>query len=145
MRRVSENDGVRERASHQRQESHGLPSLPRRSVIAKFKDGETVQDYRYRRKQERKNGELAVKRELRTRDGIGCRWPGCDLWKQGHRVEAAHLNAKGMGGDKRLLRTTLDQLIRVCHAHHQGIVSLHSGDLKIVPHTSQGTNGPCDF
>ena len=115
-------------------------------MIEKFKDGETVQDYRHRRKMDRKNELLGTKRDLRVRDGIGCRWPSCEFWKRGYRVDAAHvIIAAGMGGDPTLIRSTLYKFMRVCVQHHRGPVSLHSGDLKVVPQSSAGTNGPCDF
>lgn len=111
----------------------------------KFKDGETVQDYRYKRKAERRTALQTIKTELRIRDGIGCRWPDCVYWKQGYRVEAAHLDAMGMGGDKTLIRSQRHQLIRICYKHHQGPWSLHSGDLRVLPQTEKGTDGPCQF
>lgn len=114
-------------------------------MISKFLDGETLQDYRKRRRDARRSGEQSVKTTLRVRDGIGCRWPDCQFWRQGYRVEGAHIDAKGMGGDKRLLRTTLDQMMRLCIRHHQGPRSLHSGDLRIVYLTERRTNGPCAF
>ena len=114
-------------------------------MIEKFKDGETVQDYRRQRRLERRTAELQVKRDLRVRDGIGCRWPGCAFWKHGYRVEGAHLSDKGMGGDPTLLRTTLDQMMRLCVRHHQGPWSLHSGDIRVVYLTERKANGPCQF
>ncbi len=115
-------------------------------MIEKFKDGETVQDYRYRRKQKRKAAVLDVKRTLIERDGHGCRWPGCEFPKRGYRVDAAHVtHAAGIGGDPRLLRTTRDSLMRICVAHHTGPVSLHSGDLRVIPLSEHGTDGHCQF
>lgn len=101
-------------------------------MIEKFKDGETLQDYRIKRRNERRNDERSVKTAIRVRDGIGCRWPGCEYWKRGYRVEGAHLDAKGIGGDPKLIRTTTGNLMRVCVKHHQGPFSLHSGDLRVV-------------
>ena len=115
-------------------------------MIEKFKDGETVAEYRYRRRQQRKAALVDVKRELLKRDGPGCRWPGCEFPKRGYRVDAAHvIQAAGLGGDPTLLRSTLNQLARICCQHHTGPVSLHSGDLRIVTLSEHGTNGPLQF
>lgn len=115
-------------------------------MISKFgKDGETLADYRITRRQARKAREMSVKKAIRVRDGIGCRWPGCEFWTQGYRVEGAHLDAKGLGGDPTLARTTSANLIRLCIRHHQGPYSLHSGDLRVVVLTTDGANGPCEF
>ena len=114
-------------------------------MIEKFKDGETVQDYRRRVKNARKAAVLDIKTELRIRDGIGCRWPGCGFWKQGYRVHGVHLEDAGMGGDPTLIRTQRQTMIRLCARHHQGPWSIHSKDLRVVPLTEKGTDGPCAF
>lgn len=114
-------------------------------VIEKFKDGETVAEYRERRRNARKNAKMTVQRELRVRDGVGCRWPGCEFWQRGYRVENAHLEDSGMGGDPALIRTQRQKMIRLCIQHHQGRVSIHSKDLRVVPLTDKGTDGPCEF
>ena len=89
--------------------------------------------------------EATEKAKVRHRDGPKCRWPRCEFAAMKPRLEVAHLDAKGMGGDKQRLRTRADRMIHLCHLHHQGPVSLHSGDLKIQPQTANGTDGPCDF
>lgn len=115
-------------------------------MIEKFKDGETLADYRIKRRNGRRSALQAIKTELRVRDGIGCRWPGCEFWKQGYRVDAAHvIQHAGHGGDPSLIRSQRHQLARICVRHHQGPFSLHSGDLKVVPLTDRGTDGPCEF
>lgn len=114
-------------------------------MIEKFKDGETLADYRIKRRNARKAAKMDVQKQLRIRDGLGCSWPGCELWKRGYRVEAANIDHAGMGGDPSLSRMVTSNLIRICYPHHQGVCSLHSGDLKIVPLTSKGTDGPCEF
>ena len=113
--------------------------------LSKYQGDETLQDYRRRRTRWRQSQERTVKTHIRTRDGIGCRWPGCEFWKQGYRVDAAHVEAKGIGGDKRLYRTTTANLIRLCIRHHLGPFSLHSGDLRIVALTERGADGPVQF
>lgn len=114
-------------------------------MIEKFKDGETVSEYRMKRRNARKNAIQSVKTELRVRDGIGCRWPGCEFWRQGYRVEGVHLEDMGMGGDKKLERSQRHKMIRLCIRHHQGPFSIHSKDLRVVPLTDKGTDGPCEF
>jgi hypothetical protein len=86
-----------------------------------------------------------VKAELRARDGKGCRWPGCEFWRKGIRVEGVHLVDKGMGGDPLGIRTKRALMIRLCHRHHQGSTSIHSGDLEVVFLTERGTDGPVQF
>jgi hypothetical protein len=112
---------------------------------SKFKDGETLAEYRERRRNARRTGESNAKKDLRVRDGIGCRWTGCEYWKRGYRVDAAHVEAKGAGGDKQLIRSVLENLIRICVIHHTGPCSLHSGDLRIEFLTERKANGPCAF
>lgn len=115
-------------------------------MISKYQGGETLADYRIARRNKRKAAKMTIQKELRARDGIGCRWPGCEFWRKGYRVEAAHLDASGMGGDPSLIRTQRQKLIRICYPHHQGVCSLHSGDLRIVPvFEARGTDGPCSF
>lgn len=114
-------------------------------MTSKFLNGETYAEYRAKRKASRQNAERAVKAAIRRRDGIGCRWPDCQFWKRGFRVDAAHLDDKGMGGDPKLIRTQTSTVMRICVQHHTGPESLHSGDLRIVPLTDRGADGPCQF
>lgn len=114
--------------------------------ISKFgPDGETLAEYRIRRRNGRKSKELSTKTQLRIRDGIGCRWPGCEYWKHGVIVEGAHLIDKGMGGDPKQFRTQLELMMRLCKIHHQGSASLHSGHREIEFLTERKANGPCAF
>lgn len=101
--------------------------------------------HRIKRRQVRAALETQIRKGVRIRDRQRCRWPGCRWEKKGVRLEVAHLHAKGIGGDKKLRRTTRDQLILLCFLHHQGERSLHSGDLKVVPETHAGTDGLCRF
>lgn len=87
--------------------------------------------------------ERREKAKVRARDGR-CRWPHLLGPCRSSRLEVAHLRAKGMGGDHGL-RSTADQMILLCATMHQGPRSLHSGDARVVPVTTQGTNGPCKF
>lgn len=100
------------------------------------------------RRTARTSVERREKALVRARDRV-CRWPRCECktWKMPlslARLEVAHLTNKGMGGDHGL-RSTADQMILLCYSRHQGIVSLHSGHLRIVPLTRRGTAGPCRF
>ena len=106
---------------------------------------ETLEQYRIRRRNSRKSKELSTKTQLRIRDGVGCRWPGCEYWKQGVIVEGAHLVDKGMGGDPKQLRTKIELMMRLCKVHHQGPHSLHSGHRQILFMTPRQANGPCMF
>jgi hypothetical protein len=101
--------------------------------------GKAVLD-RIERKATVKAAEAAEKRKVCARDKT-CRWPRC---KPKSRLECAHVVSKGLGGDKGT-RSTADQMIQLCYLHHQGPVSLHSGDLRIDMDTSQGTDGPVSF
>lgn len=115
-------------------------------MIEKFKDGETYAEYREKRRNARKAGVPHVKTELRVRDGIGCRWPGCEFWKRGYAVHGVHLEDMGMGGDPKLIRTQRNTMIRLCAKHHgPGPFTIHSKDLRVIPLTDKGTDGPCEF
>lgn len=81
---------------------------------------------------------------VRRRD-VRCRWPDCEnCRKYQPRLEVAHLNDKGAGGDHGE-RSTADQMMLLCFLTHQGPRSLHSGDLRVEPLTEHGTDGPCMF
>lgn len=87
--------------------------------------------------------EKANKAKVRARDR-GCRWPGCECRRLKLPTEVAHLEDKGMGGDHGE-RSDPSNMIELCVERHRGTPSLHSGDLRIEPKTSDGANGPCDF
>ncbi len=97
------------------------------------------------KRRELRLAEEAAKDQVRIRDQRKCRVPGCRFLKQGWALHVAHLDDKGMGGDKQLLRTRVDRMLALCACHHQGPISLHSTDLRIIPETSRGTRGPCRF
>lgn len=106
---------------------------------------ESYDQYRIRRRNGRKSKELSTKTQLRVRDGLGCRWPGCEYWKRGVIVEGAHLVDKGMGGDPKQIRTKVELMMRLCKEHHQGPHSLHSGHREIEFLTERKADGPCTF
>lgn len=87
--------------------------------------------------------ERTEKDAVRKRDKQ-CRWPACEFASQKPRLEVAHLENKGMGGDHGL-RTTRRRLILLCFLHHQGAISLHSEDLRIDALTTRDAEGPLAF
>jgi hypothetical protein len=115
-------------------------------VIANWKPakGTTLLERREKRQAYRR-AEEAIKASVRQRDGSRCRVPGCMEQKHGVRLEVAHLDHKGRGGDKQLIRTRADRMLCLCFLHHQGAVSHHSRDLRIEPETAAGTDGLCAF
>lgn len=95
------------------------------------------------RKRERDKHEDDVKAQVKRRDLQKCRWPRCEF--KHYRIEAAHLDASGMGGDPNGERMTRANLITLCWLHHQGPVSLEKHDLKVEPITDRGCDGPVEF
>lgn len=85
------------------------------------------------------------KTAVRKRDRYQCRWPKCIYRNQAVPLEVAHLEHKGPGGNPDGTRSVRSKMILLCQNHHQGRTSLHSKDLRIVPLTEQGTDGPCKF
>jgi hypothetical protein len=112
---------------------------------SKYQNDETLQEYREKRRKGRVAHKLRVQAELRHRDGPHCRWPDCDAWKRGERVDNAHLTDAGMGGDPSALRTRRPIMIRLCQSHHMGRVSIHSKDLRVVFITERKADGPLQF
>jgi hypothetical protein len=92
-----------------------------------------------------RSAEERAKDAVRRRDKYQCRVPGCTFQKQGWALHVAHLDDKGMGGDKQLIRSQVDRMICLCFPHHEGPRSLHSKDLRIEPETKRGMNGGCSF
>ncbi len=119
-----------------------LPMLVRNAAPKPAKGSALLE--RHARKLAVKTHERQAKQAVRVRDQHRCRWPGCPYGSVSKRLEVAHLDAKGMGGDHGT-RTTPDAMILLCVFHHQGPKSLHSGDCRIERMTPQGTDGPCAF
>lgn len=100
--------------------------------------------------------EQSVKDQAKERDGEVCRWPHqsgleaaiCRSFGSG-RVEVAHTTHKGMGGDKKLLRTKRELLITfgpACHAIYDGRNrSDKKPNRRVVFLTPEKTDGPCAF
>jgi hypothetical protein len=84
-----------------------------------------------------------VIRAAKVRDGFKCRWP--EAHKCRGFLEGAHILDKGMGGDHGL-RTTRDNIISLCAwIHRRGPQSIHGKQLKVVPETPNGADGPVSF
>jgi hypothetical protein len=96
--------------------------------------------------QRRQRAEDAIKAEVRARDGYRCRYPFCPLCRAypGLALECAHvLQAKGMGGDKRLRRSRRHQLMLLDVETHR---RQERHEIVIVPvDPARGTDGPCEF
>lgn len=98
---------------------------------------------RHAKRQAIKRHEEQEKAAVRQRDRV-CRWPACEYKALKPRLEVAHLDDKGMGGDHGA-RTARERMVLLCWLHHQGPTSLHSGALEIEPLTKRGTDGPVAF
>jgi hypothetical protein len=109
--------------------------------------GKTWRQEREERKAARRAQERKAKQEAKAMDFGRCRWPQCDCAGAAvtRPLESAHRRAKGMGGNPDGSRNDPRNLITLCHDRHQGPKSLHSGDLKVVPLTDEGTRGACEF
>lgn len=100
---------------------------------------------KHKQRTELKSTLKTVKAAVRKRDGHRCRFPLCGCRKLGIRLEVAHQQHSGMGGD-RGTGSTSDNLITMCVQRHQdGVVSRHHGTLRIRLLTDSGTNGPVAF
>lgn len=118
--------------------------------LSKYQNGETLDEYRHRRRTSRQTTEKVAKGQAKAMDQGRCRWPRCECNRRGYRtftepLESAHRAAKGMGGNPDGSRNDPRNLITLCRPRHQGPTSLHSGDLKVITLTADGTRGPCEF
>lgn len=86
--------------------------------------------------------EDAEKHKVRIRDRMQCRWPACNYCRRYKNLtlHVAHVQGKGRGGSS-LARN----MILLCSLRHEWPISLHSGDCRISPLSSRGTDGPCIF
>lgn len=106
---------------------------------------------RKRAKAALESAEDAIKRAAKRRDNYRCRWPHETSEEAARcrmlRLESAHLNHKGMGGDKQLLRTRRDLLITFglqCHDLFDGRVG-GGRDRRVRFLTERKADGPCAF
>jgi hypothetical protein len=99
------------------------------------------------RREKRREIELHEEREkdaVRS-DDKRCRWPHCENCRTYKpRLEVAHLDAKGFGGDHGL-RSDRTQMILLDYLTHQGADGLEQHGRRIVTLTDRGTRGPCEF
>ena len=100
---------------------------------------------RHDRKVERKAHERTEKAAAKCRDRFRCRWPRCQYSAMKLVLDAAHIDASGMGGDPTGARMQRANLVTLCRIHHQGPRSLHSGHLEIEALTPDGANGALAF
>ena len=92
---------------------------------------------------EAKAKEETTMKAARARDKR-CRFPLCGCHRLKLRIDVAHKQHRGMGGNPKGDRTTLRGLITLCGARHrENLISLDRGNLKIVPLTRRGWDGPC--
>lgn len=90
----------------------------------------------------RQASEKAVMHQARVRDGFACRVPLCAFRAKKLPLDVAHRVHRGMGGNPKLDRTTLDGLITLCRIHH-GMYD--AAQLEIDPLSPEGFSGPCEF
>jgi len=99
----------------------------------------------HQKKLERSTYEARNKADVRRRDRV-CRFPICGCRALRLRLEAAHLEHKGAGGDPAMQRSDSSGMILFCtHRHQHGRISLHAGTLRVRALTEQGTKGPVAF
>lgn len=110
-------------------------------ALAKPAKGSALIERKDRAKEIRAH-EDAEKAKVRKRDKH-CIWPRCEncqVYKP--RLECAHGQAKGMGGDHGE-RSDADNMSYVDYLTHQGPHSIHSGHRRIRPLDAKlGHNGP---
>lgn len=61
---------------------------------------------------------------------------------RGYKRELAHLDGRGMGGNRDLSRDTTGNTIFAIDVLHQGPRSMHSGHIKVAAMTNKGADGP---
>jgi len=106
--------------------------------------GTSLKEARERRKSV-KAAEDAAKDAVRKRDRV-CRWPNCENCRSFKpRLEVAHLDAKGMGGDHGTVSEPHQMILLDFLTHQGGTSSLEQHGRRIEPLTAAGTNGPCEF
>jgi hypothetical protein len=109
-------------------------------LFDKFPNGTTVQEDRKATRGERTKHEDGIKRQVQIRDHCKCRVPACR-----DRGEWAHLNHRGMGGNRDGSRSTTGTTLILCRTHHKGPDSLDSARMEVIPLTPQGCDGPLAF
>jgi hypothetical protein len=93
---------------------------------------------------EREQLEAQAKVHVRIRDKT-CRFPRCGCQRRAFRLrlEVAHIEHKGAGGNPDGTRSTEGGMVLLCsHRHQHGAVSLHKGTLKVHFLSRRMFNGP---
>lgn len=89
------------------------------------------------------DAEFENKQIAKARDSWRCRWPEAHKCRGG--LEAAHIEAKGMGGDHGT-RSGTENLIAVCRwIHRQGPSTIEHHGLRVEFETPAGCDGPVSF
>lgn len=95
------------------------------------------------RSQLRQNAEKKLMRECVRLDERTCRVPRCEYVSKKLPIDACHKVHRGMGGNPRLDRTTLETLISFCRIHHS---DYDAGRLDVDEHDAvKGFRGKCDY
>lgn len=95
-----------------------------------------------KRSRERKAAEDAVMASVRKQDGQ-CRYPLCAHRTKKPRLECAHMEHRGMGGNPTGDKTQPEKLITLCFIDHG---AFDRGELDIIPLSAdKGTRGPCSW
>jgi hypothetical protein len=103
----------------------------------------TVQTERRQKSIDKSAYEKKVMEQAKRRDHRKCRFPRCDCGAKKLAIAACHEKHRGMGGNPKRDRTTLDQLITLCVVKHG---AWDRGEIAIVPQDrAKGFNGPADF
>lgn len=92
-------------------------------------------------KADRQAREKKAMADVRKRDK-GCRFPLCRCRRVGIRLEVAHTDHRGMGGNPAGDRTDPATMVQLCAWRHtQGVFALDKGTLRWVPMSTLGANG----
>jgi len=98
-----------------------------------------------------KREERENKAKVRDAAGMGyqaelegrCRFPLCGCYERNLFVEVSHQKHKGMGGDPTGERSQPELMICLCNwRHKEAKFSVDKGNLRWIPLTDQGANGP---
>lgn len=87
--------------------------------------------------------EQKVMQAVLKRDGRQCRVPKCEHRSKQLPIDPCHMRHRGMGGDPKGTRTTLETLVALCRAHH----GEYDADLLTIKcvRPAFGTNSTLDF
>jgi hypothetical protein len=109
--------------------------------LAKRKRGQTLLDHRDKTAKE-KAAEQKLMRQCLALDERKCRVPRCEYAGRKLPIDPCHKIHRGIGGNPKGDRTTLETLIALCRVHHG---EYDHGELEIDEQTPKGFRGPCDY